>query len=215
MADGTGVRANGRGGEGGDRGRERSWPPPTSFAVDAAHLGGKDLPHEQKSPGKTQKTILRVQAERLRVAEVAARVSRQELAVPGPNHGATGYPEWLAAAAADEWEVGSGAGESGEGGSFRGVGGAQVRNGSYGSYPVRYTLGWEPYVIVSKKRWRGMSAGMFDERFRVRGWDKAAFIYEVATLVRESQAAFASASARACACVCLKHQPVLSRFPKP
>ena len=118
VADGTTAGARGRERE---RKRKRSWPPPTSFEVDAGDLGDdagdlgddagdlgddEELPRVAESPGSTEKRpILRVEAAQLRVAEVAARVALQELAVPGMNHGATGYPEWLAAAA----------GESGEG----------------------------------------------------------------------------------------------------
>jgi len=50
------------------------------------------------------------------------------------------------------------------------------------SYAVSYTMGWEPYIVINKKLWKGLTKhGMFDRRFRVKGWDKASFVYEVAT----------------------------------
>lgn len=46
-----------------------------------------------------------------------------------------------------------------------------------------YTLGWEPYIVVNKSNWRGLTkVGLFDRRFRARGFDKASFVYETATL---------------------------------
>ena len=44
---------------------------------------------------------------------------------------------------------------------------------------MSYTLGWEPYVVINKRHWNG-TLGLFDKRFRNRGWDKASFIYELA-----------------------------------
>ena len=50
------------------------------------------------------------------------------------------------------------------------------------SYAVSYAMGWEPYIVINKKLWKGLTKhGMFDRRFRVKGWDKASFVYEVAT----------------------------------
>jgi len=58
--------------------------------------------------------------------------------------------------------------------------GAHLKQSS--SYAVSYTMGWEPYIVVNKKLWNGLTKhGMFDQRFRVKGWDKASFVYEVAT----------------------------------
>ena len=89
------------------------------------------------------------------------------MVVPGLNHGSTGYAEWLretscALANADELH-------------------SQSEKPCRSSFSVRYTLGWEPYVVASKSAWKGMSGeGMFDRRFLRRGWDKASFLFEAA-----------------------------------
>jgi hypothetical protein len=110
-----------------------------------------------------------VEGEGLRLMDLLERIGANVLAVPGTHHGSTDYSTWLIAAVTHTQ------GEGGERGGGEG--------GSHGSFAVGYTLGWEPYVVVNKKLWKGRNGqGLFDARFRLRGWDKASFVYELAAL---------------------------------
>ena len=91
--------------------------------------------------------------------------------VPGLNHGATDYVTWLLPLVSNKHMISL---------SLTWLSGAADPERS--SYSATYTLGWEPYIIVNKRLWTGMTKrGMFDRRFR-RGWDKASFVYEVAAM---------------------------------
>jgi len=87
--------------------------------------------------------------------DIMQQVKSGKLVVPGDNHGATEYHRWLHSSASDH---------------------AVARAETF---EVSYTLGWEPYVVINKRHWNG-TLGLFDKRFRNRGWDKASFIYELA-----------------------------------
>jgi len=98
---------------------------------------------------------LSIKVEPLSMGDLLERVADARQVVPGLNHGATDYVTWLRGAADHERS----------------------------SYSATYTLGWEPYIIMNKRLWTGMTKrGMFDRRFRKRGWDKASFVYEVAAM---------------------------------
>jgi len=108
-------------------------------------------------PGRCRQ--IRVDAQPLTMDDLLLGISSGRVVDPGPHHASTDYPQWLA----------------GDAHSFD----SALRNASFGS---TYTMGWEPYVVISRQHWKGLNAeGMFHQMFRVRGWDKASFIYEVAS----------------------------------
>jgi hypothetical protein len=90
--------------------------------------------------------------------ELKEMLSRIEKMIPGVNHASTDYHQWSTAAR------------------------RQLLSGDWvsedASFPVLYTMGWEPYVVFDARQWRGTS-GWFDPRFTA-GWDKASFVYEAA-----------------------------------
>jgi len=121
-----------------------SWPPPVSFET-----------NELSCTGDRGQHCINIRFRPLQMQDLLAYVKNGWLSVPGLNHGATDYYEWLE-------------------GAMKSV---------HSSYAVSYTLGWEPYIVVNKRLWKGLTQhGMFDRRFNKRGWDKASFVYEVATM---------------------------------
>jgi len=119
-------------------------------------------PLEAAISGKCEKSghcrQIRVDAKPLTMVDLLLGISSGRVFDPGPHHASTNYAQWLAR---DEDSFDS-----------------ALRNASFAS---TYTMGWEPYIVISRQHWKGLNAdGMFHKMFRAHGWDKASFIYEVA-----------------------------------
>ena len=130
-----------------------AWPAQVSFEPDHAEQGC--TPGDEAAGLHGARDSIRVRVRALTMQDLLVAVAAGVATVPGLNHGATDYHAWLKGAERD----------------------------ADSSYAVQYSLGWEPYVVMNKRLWRGMTPhGMFDRRFCKRGWDKASFVYEAATL---------------------------------
>ena len=178
--------------QGGARQRAHdSWPPASSFSAHEHRC------HEDDTGSNC--VMVSVSSEPLQMADLLLAMQRGHLVVPGLNHGATEYPRWLALAEEKERERreskrvddavarardarARAGGETGGGGAFVSQQEPPPSDARALSYLVAYTLGYEPYVVVKKSAWKGVTSRMFDARFSDRGWDKASFVYEAATL---------------------------------
>ena len=92
---------------------------------------------------RSQSTVGRfIDAKPLTMVDLLLGISSGRVFNPGPHHASTNYVQWLAR---DE-------------GSFD----AALRNASFAN---TYTMGWEPYIVISRQRWRDLNAdGMFHQR---------------------------------------------------
>ena len=113
------------------------------------------------------------------LADLLEHVGHKRFVSPGLHHASTDYPRWLRGAAMEEgeWSQDKEAAEEGT------TAMEATSISRHNSYPVSYTLGYEPYLVVNKTAWSGLNKqGLYDLRFREKGWDKAEFVYEVALL---------------------------------